>query len=101
MDGRLEAQAQTLKLNNPWSLHCITTQLSKLQNLDKADKVQQFVLLEDLTAGLKYPCVLDLKMGTRQYGIDSSPEKHVSQMKKCAKTTSKTLGVRICGSQVS
>ncbi|CAG8567247.1 10391_t:CDS:2 [Racocetra persica] len=76
-------------INNPWSLRCYS-----LQKSDEAlDNVQQFIILEDLTGGLKYPCVLDLKMGTRQYGIDAKPKKRENQMKKCAQTTSKTLGV--------
>lgn len=86
--------------HNPWSLRCHKQQLSRMRSESKDRKLFKFLLLENVVHKFFYPCILDLKMGTRQHGDDASEEKAARQMRKCEQSTSATLGVRVCGMQV-
>lgn len=65
-----------------------------------SNDILDYIVLKDLTYKLQEPFVMDLKMGTRQYGIKSGDKKIASQKLKCKNLTSLLLGTRLCGLQI-
>ncbi|KAJ8361096.1 hypothetical protein SKAU_G00176210 [Synaphobranchus kaupii] len=86
--------------HNPWSLKCHQQHLQRMKENAKHRNQYKFILLENLTWRHTVPCVLDLKMGTRQHGDDATEEKKATQIRKCQQSTSASIGVRLCGMQV-
>ncbi|XP_066553746.1 inositol hexakisphosphate kinase 2 [Amia ocellicauda] len=86
--------------HNPWSIKCHQQQLQRMKENAKHRNQYKFILLENLTWHYAMPCVLDLKMGTRQHGDDATEEKKANQIRKCQQSTSAIIGVRVCGMQV-
>jgi len=60
----------------------------------------RYIAMDNLTHGYSKPCVLDLKMGTRQHGHDAAPKKVATMTAKCKATTSGCMGFRLCGMKV-
>lgn len=86
--------------HNPWGLHCHRAQLMRMSSDSKDNAPYRFLLLENVASTFQLPCILDLKMGTRQHGEDASEEKKRRHMKKCEQSTSSSLGLRLGGMQV-
>ena len=69
-----------------------------------------YIILDDLNKSYMNPCILDIKLGTRTYCIITScvlhlgegapPEKVERHIRMCKKTTSGSLGIRVCGMRV-
>ncbi|CAF0931026.1 unnamed protein product [Didymodactylos carnosus] len=97
-------QGKTEAKVNPWCLKMCKQHAEKMHQLvgDNTENTvsETFMLLENITARFKYPCILDLKMGKRQYGDVDSDKKKLSKIQKCELSTSSKLGTRVCGMQV-
>ena len=55
------------------------------------------VVMEDLTHGMRRPCVVDIKVGTCTVAPDAAWPKRVSHLLKDRQTTTRSLGLRIIG----
>ncbi|XP_052776000.1 inositol hexakisphosphate kinase 1-like isoform X1 [Mya arenaria] len=85
---------------NPWSLKCHKREVAKMRKYNEDSNLKKYILLENVAAKFRFPCILDLKMGTRQHGDDAPEAKKLSQTRKCESTTSSHVGLRLIGMQV-
>ena len=87
---------------NPWALKCHRDHLAKLGLLDNAPKSSRhtYLLLENVVRNYQRPCVLDLKIGKRQYSDDCSESKIQRKIARSNQTTTASLGLRLAGMQV-
>ncbi|KNC79754.1 hypothetical protein SARC_07866 [Sphaeroforma arctica JP610] len=64
----------------------------------KTEGDTDYLVMENSVYGFVRPCVMDLKMGTKTYGEDATPEKIAREEKKYP--PQKTLGFRFVGMKV-
>eukprot|EP01119_Soliformovum_irregulare_P002848 TRINITY_DN13101_c0_g1_i1.p1 TRINITY_DN13101_c0_g1~~TRINITY_DN13101_c0_g1_i1.p1 ORF type:complete len:324 (-),score=47.54 TRINITY_DN13101_c0_g1_i1:287-1258(-) len=92
------AQSKSSKSSESWSEQMTTRAFSQM--LAKGNLSRDYLILEDLTQKYRKPCIFDIKIGTRGYGDDADAEKKRRHILRCETTTSKTLGLRLCGQMV-
>jgi len=63
-------------------------------------KTDHYIILEDLTADMEKPCIMDIKMGTVTAGKDANFVKKHVVLKKDKETTSFQQGLRIVGARI-
>lgn len=86
---------------NPWSIQMHKARLLEINEVhEEKEPCYSYLVLQDLTHDYKRPSILDLKMGTKQFGDNASPKKQQSKTLKCIGSTSCTLGFRIAGMQL-
>ncbi|CAJ0594942.1 unnamed protein product [Cylicocyclus nassatus] len=93
--GKIEVITDRVS-SNYWAAECQSKVVHKLLE----GSYSWFILLNNVVATYSRPCVLDLKIGTRQHGDDASESKRHRQLRKCRESTSATLGVRMVGMQL-
>ena len=90
----MTANSSAGRIYNKWAVKCA------LRKPGTSKSRIQYIVLEDLTYAYAKPCILDLKVGTRQHSDTEPPSKIASKTARCLHTTSHSLGLRLCGMQV-
>jgi hypothetical protein len=64
------------------------------------NRPEDYIILEDLTQGMKKPSICDWKMGRQTYESDANFKKKFEQKTVDTISTSSKLGFRICGMRI-
>ncbi|KAL6059963.1 Kinase [Balamuthia mandrillaris] len=93
-EGGLEVQTWDRKV-----YHQLEEQIER-EVITSPKHTHSYIVMENLTAHYKRPCLIDIKMGTKTWDDESPEHKRLIAMEKAAKTTTCSLGLRLCGMQV-
>ena len=91
-------EGQSPEYMSPWALSMGRRNKTKVKKKSKTIPGLS-ICLEDLNYPFRLPCILDVKVGTRHYDDDATPEKRRHHIAKSEATTSAKYGVRFTGMQ--
>ena len=75
-----------------YSQHCFIRNKHRMQD--------KYLILENLTYFYKFPCILDLKIGIRNFSPICNDDKKKEKLKKSWCSTNRSLGIRIGGMKI-
>ncbi|KAJ3206404.1 hypothetical protein HDU82_004531 [Entophlyctis luteolus] len=85
---------------DPEEVQVSTTLAGSLHEGEPKQRPRRFLLMENVLSGIDHPTIADVKLGTRLYAPDASPEKRRRMEEQACITTSGSTGLRICGLKV-
>eukprot|EP01132_Coremiostelium_polycephalum_P002060 gene2060-2540_t len=84
----ISTSSSSSSLSSSTSTTKSSKELKKILSKHPIGTKKRYIVLEDLTKGYNKPCIVDIKVGTRQKGVI------------CSSTTSTSLGIRVCGMKI-
>lgn len=85
------------RLEMPDEVRRLFPKFHGIATVASADGPSRFLVLSDATAGFARPCIMDIKLGRQTWDSRDSPERVEKHKQKYDRTTTPTLGIRVCG----
>ncbi|KAJ3451321.1 inositol polyphosphate kinase [Anaeramoeba flamelloides] len=95
--GFFDASDSDLKRIRTKELKVVLEKLSNLELVEQSKDNVRYFVMENLTLGMRKPCLMDIKMGRRCHDFIDGYEKKIKKIKKCKASTSWPCGFRLIG----